>query len=488
MDLGQVFTDRVVANYMVSLFSHVSKGRILEPCFGGGAFLRACKEAGYKNVYGCEIDERLYKEVVDNFPDYQLFQTDFLDYNPEDVFDGIIMNPPYVRQEKIDDLESLGISKEKLRKNSIYKGLPSTANLYMYFIIKAIDLLKDNGELVVIFPSSWMNARSGQSFNNLLIERTRVEREIHICGEVFEKDALVDVVILKLIKDSTPSKIKEIEPEYLELTEGTLREREGIGHCEEFVLNLSVPFSKYSSVRRGLTTGWNTMFINPKGVDSKPEECITKIISSPKAIHGYSTSLAETDDLLMIPQGQMLTDGLQEYITHFAEILSNEKKPKTLYEKFQISSEWYTLNKIDSNGILFSYFVRNDMKFIMNTSNVLARDNFYIIYPEIDRYLMFALLNNFFTYYQLETIGKKYGAGLLKLQRYDIEKLQFVDVDSISEEDKEKLTSLAKKLVQFSEEKCIYDITAILSKYTDKKMDEILVAYQSIKKKRLEAS
>jgi len=189
----------------------------------------------------------------------------------------------------------------------------------------------------------------------------------------------------------------------------------------------------------------------------------------------------------MIPQGQMLTNELQEYITHFAEILSSEKKPKTLYEKFQTSSEWYTLNEIDSNGILFSYFVRNDMKFIMNTSNVLARDNFYIIYPEIDRYLMFALLNNFFTYYQLEVIGKKYGAGLLKLQRYDIEKLLFVDIDSISEEDKEKLTSLAKKLVQFSEEKCIYDITSVLSKYTDKKTDEILVAYQSIKKKRLEA-
>lgn len=487
MDLGQVFTNRIVANYMVSLFSHrVSKGRILEPCFGGGAFLRACKEAGYKHVYGCEIDERLYRKVVDEYPEYQLLQADFLDYNPSETFDGIIMNPPYVRQEKIDDLESLGISKEKLRKNRIYKGLPSTANLYMYFIIKAIDLLKDNGELVVIFPSCWMNARSGQSFKNLLIERTMVEREIHICGEVFEKNALVDVVILKLIKDGTSSEIKDIEPEYLELTEGTLKE--GICHCKEFVLNLSVPFSKYSSVRRGLTTGWNMMFINPKGVNSQPEEWITKIISSPKAVHGYSTSLAETDDLLMISQGQMLTEELQEYITHFAEILSSEKKPKTLYEKFQTSSEWYTLNEIDSNGILFSYFVRNDMKFIMNTSNVLVRDNFYIIYPEIDRYLMFALLNNFFTYYQLEAIGKKYGAGLLKLQRYDIEKLQFVDINSISEEDKEKLTSLAKKLVQFSEEKCIYDITAVLSKYTDKKTDEILGAYQSIKKKRLEAS
>ena len=189
----------------------------------------------------------------------------------------------------------------------------------------------------------------------------------------------------------------------------------------------------------------------------------------------------------MIPQGQMLTDELQEYITHFAEILSSEKKPKTLYEKSKVSSEWYTLNEVDSNGILFSYFVRNDMKFVMNTSNILARDNFYIIYPKIDKYLMFALLNNYFTYYQLETIGKKYGAGLLKLQRYDIEKLKFVDVESISEEDKEKLSSLAKKLVQLSEEKCIYDITAILSKYSKKKTDEILVAYQNIKKKRLEA-
>lgn len=110
MDLGQVFTDRIVANYMVSLFSHhVSKGRVLEPCFGGGAFLKACKEAGYKNVYGCEIDEGLYRKVVDEYPEYQLLQTDFLNYNPRERFDGIIMNPPYVRQEKIDDLESLGI-------------------------------------------------------------------------------------------------------------------------------------------------------------------------------------------------------------------------------------------------------------------------------------------------------------------------------------------------------------------------------------------
>ena len=84
--------------------------------------MKACKEAGYKNVYGCEIDEGLYGKVVDKYPEYQLLQADFLNYNPRERFDGIIMNPPYVRQEKIDDLESLGISKEKLRKTGYIKA------------------------------------------------------------------------------------------------------------------------------------------------------------------------------------------------------------------------------------------------------------------------------------------------------------------------------------------------------------------------------
>ena len=63
------------------------------------------------------------------------------------------MNPPYIRQEKIDDLARLGITKEKLRKDKIYEPLPSTANMYMYFIFKALDLLKEEGELIVIL--SW---------------------------------------------------------------------------------------------------------------------------------------------------------------------------------------------------------------------------------------------------------------------------------------------------------------------------------------------
>ena len=484
MDLGQVFTSKVIAGFMASQFNLDKSARILEPCFGSGAFLEACQNQGYSSLEGCEIDDELFYVVKEKYPEYKLFCRDFLSFEPSEKYEGIIMNPPYVRQEKIDDLEELGISKGHLRKNPIYNGLPSTANLYMYCLIKAIDLLKENGQLIVIFPSSWMQARSGSGFKKLLFLNTTLTDEIYVSGDVFEKNALVDVVILKLIKSKQKKVVKKTI--CMELTDGKLVER----HQEnaEMTLALDVPFDTYSKVRRGLTTGWNTMFINPSIPGNKRGKYIKKIISTPKAVVGYNTNSALTDELLMISTGENLDVEIGDYIHSFETILEKNKKPKTLYEKVRHTKEWYTLNSVDSDGILFSYFVRNEMKFVMNTTNVIARDNFYIIYPGIDKYLMFALLNNYYTYYQLELIGKKYGAGLLKLQRYDIENLKFIDVDKISDEDHKLLISLSKDLVDNSNQSNIEKITRIISKYVGIDTQNIIQAYEEIKRKRLEAS
>ena len=55
---------------------------------------------------------------------------------------------------------------------------------------------------------------------------------------------------------------------------------------------------------------------------------------------------------------------------------------------------------------MFSYFVRNDMKFVMNETGVLARDNFSLLNLKSISEVLFALLNNYYTYYQLELSGK----------------------------------------------------------------------------------
>ena len=99
---------------------------------------------------------------------------------------------------------------------------------------------------------------------------------------------------------------------------------------------------------------------------------------------------------------------------------------------------------------------------------------------------MLALLNNFFTYYQLEKNGKKYGAGLLKLQRYDIEALKFPDISSFSIDDKVELVNLAKDLVYTGNKINIIKITEIMAKYSKESFEMITNMYEKIRKFRLE--
>lgn len=481
MDLGQVFTNRIVADYMVSLFSLNKTARIIDPCFGDGSFLSALKKNNYRNILGCEIDRNLFAMVKNDYEDISLLNVDFLSFESEKA-DGIIMNPPYIRQEKIDELACFGITKSNLRKNPLFSLLPSTANMYMYFIVKAISLLKKNGELVVIFPGSWITARSGKQFEKVMYSQCRLVKQIYLSGDVFEKNVLTDVIILKLKKTA-----KDIVPETKLLMFSKGKFLEQTQNASKLNLDFSKNFDSYGVIRRGMSTGYNSMYINPpfKNEDSKLH--LKKILSSPKEIKGYSTRNAETDYVFIPNEKISLNDEVKNYLTKYAEEIQLQASPKTLYDKMQTDKNWFVIHTVNSSGILFSYFVRNDMKFVYNESNYLARDNFYIIKQnsETDGLLLFALLNNYYTFYQLEKTGKKYGAGLLKLQRYDLENLMFPDLSVFSDDDVEQLKFYASNLIATNDKTAISEITKIISHYTTIGYDTLINEYHSVKAHRL---
>lgn len=62
-DLGQVFTKGDVADYMVSLFDLGVNAALLDPCHGDGAFLKALKSKGFKDITAYEIDINLLIEM-----------------------------------------------------------------------------------------------------------------------------------------------------------------------------------------------------------------------------------------------------------------------------------------------------------------------------------------------------------------------------------------------------------------------------------------
>ena len=475
--LGQVFTNIEVAEYMVSLLDSNHDAHLLDPCFGEGVFLKAAKNAGYSKVDGCEIDEQLFVEVKNKYQGFNLWNTDFLTMKFESKYDVIIMNPPYIRHEKIDNLKSYGITKKEIRANRLFSGLPKTANIYMYFIYKSIDLLKDNGEMVVIFPSNWLKAKLGLEFKDFLYSRCTLIKQIHITGNIFDREALVDVVILHIRKGISTNKL---EVKNFKILNGKFINQENIVSAID--LGFSLPFSKIGRVRRGITTGCNEMYINPIFDASRN---IFKIISTPKAVFGYTTENIKCDSILITKLP--IDDNVKKYIDFWQKKIISDEKPKTLYEKIVNGSErWHEITPFDGRGILFSYIIRNDMKFVYNNSNHLVRDNFYIITPTVDELLVFALLNNYYTYYQLEKIGKQYGAGLLKVQKYDIEALSFPNIDLFSNEDIRALKREVMELIKTGTDQHIDGITEIVSQYSTVSARKIKELYICVKSHRLE--
>lgn len=481
IDLGQVFTREDVAKYMISLFNIGSDSNVLDPCFGSGNFIKQLLSLGFNNIDGYEIDKILYNKVKKEFRSCNFYNQDFLSANITSKYDGIIMNPPYIRHEKIDELKDYGVSKSILRKNKIFQKLPTNANIYMYFIVKAIHLLKQNGELIVIFPSSWIKTKSGNEFKNFLNNYCSLINEINISGDIFEDSPLVEVIILHLRKGK-----ENVVPnnQKIEVKNGILKFING--KLENCNLKFLTPFNKIATIRRGLTTGCNEIFINPNFQNEESRVHLCPIISSPKSINGYHTKNVFLDKVFMPNSKYKFTDEINNFIKECESYIISSHAPKTLYEKIKQHKKWFDIKNIDSSGILFSYFIRNDMKFIYNDEGYLARDNFYIIKPEIDSEVTFALLNNYYIYYQLENIGKRYGAGLLKIQRYDFDSLKFPNFSEFSDEDILLLKKEAKDLSSRNSIAAIDNITKIISKYSSISYLKIKQLYEETKQLRLE--
>lgn len=483
IDLGQVFTNRKIADYMVGLFTLPVNAEILDPCFGEGVFIDSVIKNTDFNVTGIEIDKSLFETYrkVQNVERCQLYNMEFLLNDLTKTYNGILMNPPYIRHEKINDLSQLGVSKEKLRTNLLYRELNPTANLYMYFIVRAINMLKQDGELIAIFPETWINSRDGKNFRDYLSRNCSVLEKIFVKGKAFDKNALVDVLILKLKKSFTDN---------TSIEKCVYFNGETIKHLNNEKVTLSkerlVTLIKYGTLRRGITTGNNKMFVgnfsNREGWNFVTE----KILSSPKSINGFTTKKAVTDDLLVISDLKGTTQEIFDYIESWKENITRNSSPKTQFAEIENNStKWYKIKTFDCKGLLFSYIIRNNMKFIINVDEVLVRDNFYIIYPNIDFYLLFSLLNNYYTYVQLEEMGKRYGAGLLKLQKYDLEKLLLIDIDVISDKDMKILIKMAKKAIDLTDENVIDEINVVISKYHKITHEEVKALFQLKKSHRL---
>lgn len=194
---GAIFTRPEVVDFMLDLVGYTAgrplwQLRLLEPSFGGGEFLLRAVERLLQAAQTAEIAanelapairavelhsdtfhqtrEKLSKLLQDHqvpaatismLLEAWLKNADFLLEADRDAFDFVIGNPPYVRQELIpSDL----LAEYRLR----YKTLYDRADLYVPFIEKSLNLLKNDGQMCFICSDRWMKNRYGGPLRALI--------------------------------------------------------------------------------------------------------------------------------------------------------------------------------------------------------------------------------------------------------------------------------------------------------------------------------
>ena len=113
-------------------------------------------------------------------------------------FDLLIGNPPYVRHEGIKDLKSelerhYGGKDAKGSPQGAYAG---TADLFVYFIQRGIELLSPGGAFAYITSNKWYRAKYGERLRSWLNREARLRRIVDFGdAEVFDAIAYPTIVI-----------------------------------------------------------------------------------------------------------------------------------------------------------------------------------------------------------------------------------------------------------------------------------------------------
>ena len=121
-------------------------------------------------------------------------------------FDAVIGNPPYVRQESLAELKDY--------MQTHYKSYQSTADLYVYFMEKALRLLRAGGSFSFIVSSSFLKTAYAEQLRQFITQNAAVIRIVDFGGlSLFAKAKDVYVSIPLLRKTAQPDRVSVCQVE-----------------------------------------------------------------------------------------------------------------------------------------------------------------------------------------------------------------------------------------------------------------------------------
>lgn len=129
----------------------------------------------------------------------EIFQRD----NPG--FDVVIANPPYIRVQKLNKNER-DLYKQK------YASVSGSYDIYILFIEKSLDLLRDDGNFAFIMPTKFFQATYGKNIRKIIHENTNINHIIDFgTAQVFSEATTYACLFFFTKKEKKADKFKYIK-------------------------------------------------------------------------------------------------------------------------------------------------------------------------------------------------------------------------------------------------------------------------------------
>jgi len=288
--LGQFITPYHIADRLVSDLVFTREDRVLEPSMGNGSFiipiiekfmalyhgdvkLRLSKVLS-RNVYGVEIDAVAYEACLNRIKDRwgnippqhnlvngDFFRCHFLLGNGKNAgesrsyfvkFSYVIGNPPFGGTLDPAIQDSLD------REFGFRNGKKIKKETYAFFIVKSMDLLRPDGQLIFICSDTFLTINTMNGLRRLLMSQgsVRVTDLPH-----FSEETSHPMIVLRFSKDGFSDKLH---------INGQCLMRQDIDLTDNFSWRIRPELSKYFSGPRlgqfmvgtsGMTVGRNRYFV-----------------------------------------------------------------------------------------------------------------------------------------------------------------------------------------------------------------------------------
>ena len=163
-------TPKEIVKRMIEMVDFSRVTNILEPSYGSCNILEEFHEKA--DVYGCEINQDMFIKSVERFPNYKLYNMDFMNFEHEDGFSLVVANPPFSKLQSVKHFNHM------------------------------VELLNPNGQLVCIVPIGDLDKNSGiklrQEFAKFVEENWEIV-ELD-SGDFKESGTMVKCAIVKYVK------------------------------------------------------------------------------------------------------------------------------------------------------------------------------------------------------------------------------------------------------------------------------------------------